>query len=493
MERLALERITHFLTWYNQLFTSPTHTTFTQLFHHLVAPIQLPLEEHKITTGIHLLDFSTSCTMDFSHVFVVGMNEEVFPKKVTEGSFIPHNLRRGYGLPIPEDYRASLSAYAFYRLLQRAQGIFVTYTTRLLSKGESEMSRYLRQLLYEAPFPIQQHSKEHSVHITTKKSLEIPKTDPLLRRLEQFIVQPNNANTKHISPSVLNTYIDCSLRFCFRYVAHLPSTRLSFLPPSSEISSKRFGTVLHYALERLYKHHIEEKQAPTVDTTDFSLLRQNVQHILQEVNTNAHQENTSGSQGWKKIAQRVLEKLIQRILTLDEAHAPFSIVGLEIGRKKELHIDFPLSNGITVRLGGIIDRVDQKGNIYRILDYKTGAIERRVSSIHALFDSHHPQRNREAMQIIFYAWLFQKRNNLEGKISLGLIGARSIFSTADIRLLLQENNLYTPLEDVTPYQGDIEDCLQRTLTTLWNKDIPFLPTEDATRCMYCPYKTICQR
>ena len=97
------------------------------------------------------------------------------------------------------------------------------------------------------------------------------------------------------------------------------------------------------------------------------------------------------------------------------------------------------------------------------------------------------------MQIIFYAWLFQKRNNLEGKISLGLIGARSIFSTADIRLLLQENNLYTPLEDVTPYQGDIEDCLQRTLTTLWNKDIPFLPTEDATRCMYCPYKTICQR
>lgn len=58
--------------------------------------------------------------LDFKNLIILSANEGILPKGGHASSFIPYNLRLGFGLPTPEHMDA-LFAYYFYRLLQRAK------------------------------------------------------------------------------------------------------------------------------------------------------------------------------------------------------------------------------------------------------------------------------------------------------------------------------------------------------------------------------------
>lgn len=472
---------------------------FVQLFRQLVQPTKLSLGSQP-QDGLQVLDVLATQNLDFDHVFIVGMNEGHFPVQASPSSFIPYNLRRGYGLPTADEHQAALYAYQFYRLLQRAQKVYITYSTAASGGSPGEMSRYLWQLLYEAKLPLKKQVMAHPLQLTEVQPIIIAKNEQILQQLHRFVIQSDDT-AQPLSPSALNTYLDCRLRFYFQYLAQLKA------PPEPQQATHPlvFGNLLHAVMETLYAPLLRRTQP--LQPQDFAALKKTAKATIHAVFARVFSSpQEAGLQGDQAIAKAVITKLVEKIIALDQTHAPFMLVGLELGRQKPLLLDFELDTDTRVRLRGIIDRIDWKEGIFRVLDYKTGTDKKQFKDIPTLFDREDAHRNKAAFQTFFYAWLFQQQGL--GQVALpagaasaqqvmpGLINTRQVFDDDfDPRFFIQsvDSRKHVPLETITPYQDEWEEGLRQTLVELLDPEVPFTQTEDVSKCISCPYKGICQR
>ena len=85
--------------------------------------------------------------LDFRNVVILSCNESVFPRRSVSSSFVPPELRRGFGLPTYE-YQDAVWAYYFYRLVSRAENVWMLYDSRTEGLKNGEESRYIKQLKY---------------------------------------------------------------------------------------------------------------------------------------------------------------------------------------------------------------------------------------------------------------------------------------------------------------------------------------------------------
>ena len=194
--------------------------------------------------------------------------------------------------------------------------------------------------------------------------------------------------------------------------------------------------------------------------------------------------------------QEVIQRLVAKIVALDQAHAPFVILGLEVGRTQPLVATMSLSRGQQVQLRGVIDRIDEKEGVVRVLDYKTGSDNKRISSLAALFDTNNRTRNGAALQTLWYAWLYQRTHPTAQTVMPGLINSRQVFEPSFapyFAIKKEEGKTYVPLLTMRSYQKAFEAELQQVLEELWDPEVPFDQTPEASRCTHCPYKSICER
>jgi hypothetical protein len=511
LEKMALQKLLQQLGKLQEVLMPPPtkHEALRHLLRQLVQSVRLPLGRQSLN-GIQILDVLATHNLDFDHVFIVGMNEGHFPAQAGPASFIPHNLRKGYGLPTADKHQAALYAYHFYRLLQRAQKVYITYSTQTSSGGQGEMSRYVWQLLYESKLRLKKNVIAQPISLATTQPISIPKKGRVLQQVRKFILQPDGT-VQHLTPSALNTYLDCSLRFYFQYLAQLKAPA----PPQQATHALVFGNLLHVVMERLYTPIMNKKQGQPLQPQDLAAMQKKVARVVKDafVSTfHPEQHDLVALQGDNAIAQAVMTKLVSNILVLDQAYAPFILIGLEMGRQTPLYLDFELSPAMSVRLRGIIDRVDWKAGVFRVLDYKTGLDEKKIQRVSTLFDQVATRRNKAAFQTLFYAWLFQQQgqphvaaplapghqaSSSEGVKSMpGLLNTRQIFDdNFDPRFFLQQpgSRTYIPIDDIKNHQEAWEQGLRQTLLELLDPAVSFTQTDDETRCVSCPYKSICQR
>ena len=143
---------------------------------------------------------------------------------------------------------------------------------------------------------------------------------------------------------------------------------------------------------------------------------------------------------------------------------------------------------IRVRLKGVIDRIDRKGDTVRVLDYKTGRDEKTIKSITSLFDRDDPQRNKAAMQALFYAMLFLPHARADEKVTPGLVNAKELFGQQfDPRLIIDKHSI----DDFRPYEEEFRKELLELVSELFNPEVPFSQTEDTKKCDYCPFAKLC--
>jgi PD-(D/E)XK nuclease superfamily len=512
LEKLALQKLLQQLDQLQAVLTLPCSKceALLHLLRQLVQSVRLPLGRQSLD-GIQILDVLATHNLDFDHVFIVGMNEGHFPVQAGPASFIPHNLRKGYGLPTVDKHQPALYAYHFYRLLQRAQQVHITYSTQTSSGSQGEMSRYIWQLLYESKLRLHKNVMAQPIYLTTPQPISVPKKGPVLQQLKKFIRQ-SNGTVQHLTPSALNTYLDCSLRFYFQYLAKLKAPPV----PQQATHALAFGNALHAVMEKLYTPIMHKKQGQPLQPRDLAAMQKMVVLVVKDVFVNifhSGQHQLMAVQGDNAIAQAVMVKLVSRVLALDQVYAPFVLVGIEMGRQTPLYLDFALSSATSVRLQGIIDRVDWKAGVLRVLDYKTGLDAKKIQSIPALFDRSVTRRNRAAFQTLFYAWLLQRQGQphmaatslasgsqasfTRGVKSMpGLFNIRQIFDdNFDPRffLLQRGSRTYIPIEDIKDHQGEWEQGLRTTLLELFDPAVPFVQTDNEARCVSCPYQGICQR
>jgi inactivated superfamily I helicase len=192
--------------------------TLTKLLKNILSSITIPFSGEPVK-GMQIMGFLETRNLDFKNIILLSVNEGILPKSGKESSFIPHNLRKGYGMTTIE-HKNSLYAYYFYRFLQRAGNITLVYNTATEGMNKGEMSRFMLQLLAETGFDIRMQDIRSNIRVVEPQAIEVKKTDEIISYLISNYDSRQNEKA-YFSPSALNCLINCSLRFYFKYVLRL--------------------------------------------------------------------------------------------------------------------------------------------------------------------------------------------------------------------------------------------------------------------------------
>ena len=183
--------------------------TLVRLIRQLIGGISIPFEGEPLN-GLQVMGMLETRGLDFENLIVCSFNEGVFPKKSVSNSFVPNLLRRAFEMPT-EDYFDAVSAYNFYRLIQRTKNIYFIYDSRTDGLQTGEPSRYVHQLSYHYNVNFNKINVTYDVSLQQFDELLVKKTDEIMQKLEPFLVE--GENSRALSASSLLDYIQCPLRF----------------------------------------------------------------------------------------------------------------------------------------------------------------------------------------------------------------------------------------------------------------------------------------
>ncbi len=433
--------------------------------------------------GIQILGILETRCLDFSNIIISSMNEDIFPKKDHATSFIPHNLRRGFGLPTNENKEA-IFAYYFFRLFARAKNVWLLHDQRSAGMSSGEASRFTHLIKYHYAETIPQisfHETQYqpTLPIQKRKSLAVEKQGKVITQLQAYF----EGGKKKLSASAINTYIDCPLRFYLKYLLEIKEAKSIH----EDIDQALFGTVVHGVLEEVYRPYVGKD----IEDKDLYALLSHEQHIRDLCSSEfvkhyyPEQKHAQKVKGRDKIALSIIEKYVVKILKHDAKQCPFTYLKSE----QEVLSSIQLKNQQTVQLKGFIDRVDRQHNTIRIVDYKTGSDKNTFKSIEELFDPQVNSRPKAAMQLLFYCYLLKHHEAYQHNIlQPHLYLVRSVYKPPFFTQLKLDKQI---VDSYSEYADEYELELKKVLEELFSPEVPFSQTQNKDLCSYCAFKTVC--
>jgi CRISPR/Cas system-associated exonuclease Cas4 (RecB family) len=459
--------------------------TFQKILTKVLNSLKVPFEGEPLA-GMQVMGFLESRTLDFENIIILSCNEGHIPKTNLPPSYIPYNLRKGFGMPTIE-HRDSIYAYYFYRAIQRASNVRLIYNTKGDSMGNAEISRFVTQLKYESKQKLLFKTQTFQIPAVEEKEIAITKTPGILSLLSKYT--RSSGHRDYLSPTALNAYLDCSLRFYFRYIAGLKEPE----EPAEEIDPPMLGRLLHKAIQLIYEPFINRNiQSDAINELlkDTKLIETAIFNALgSEYLKGDKPADISALHGRNLIVFRILNRYIAQILKTDKGYAPFKIIGMETNVKGVFHVDIG-NKAFEVSLGGNIDRIDQTEEGIRIVDYKTGPVEDSFKDYIELFGRETEKLKKEILQIFLYALLYAKDNQNKVPIIPALYKVREIFDdNFDYHIYFEKK----PVTDILSIKEQLIKQLENTLAEMFNPGIPFSKTKIKAKCEYCPYAGICHR
>ena len=462
---------------------------FCRLLRKVLASLKIPFSGEPLR-GLQLMGMLETRSLDFDHVIILSMNEGIFPKGSPHQSFIPYNLRKGFGLTTSERNDA-VNAYHFYRLIQRATNVHLICNSAATDLNAGEMSRFISQLIYEPVFKVQRRNFTFNINIGSEIPIVKERTDEVRQILGMYLAenseslsQPNQ--TKRLSPSALNCYIDCPLRFYFRYVEGLKEKD----EVTDEIDHSVFGKLLHKTMELMYQPLLKTEITPDILARlqkDQKNIQKNMLRAFAEEYFHAKQITDADITGRNIIIREVLLKYIRRILEIDGNTAPFTILSLE----EPLRVRLPIRKDGQIsflNMYGYIDRLDCVRDTLRIIDYKTGNAQCSFKSIADLFDSS-KTGNHAVMQTLTYSCMTRMVHDKYSRICSGLYVMKDLFKEEfDPRIHISRQ---PPIDNYFDVADEFETELNRLLSEMFLSEEPFTQTENRKKCANCLYKDFC--
>lgn len=458
--------------------------SFQRLFQQLVRAEKIPFAGEPLQ-GLQIMGVLETRNLDYKNVLMLSLNEGALPAGGNKGSYIPYNLRKAYGLPTSQ-HQDAMYAYLFYRVLQRAESIHLFYKTETDSLGQGEMSRYLQQLIFESGANVREQVVHNTIQPQVIQSIVIPKNADILESLAK--ISKGRGRAKGISPSALNTYLECRLKFYFRYVANIREVE----EIEEDLDNRVVGVFLHNVIERFYKGLQARKQSALIEARDLENYDDTLNRIIDAVFKEAYglaEQKAVIYKGQRLVVREIVKRFAERIIELDMKYAPFELEALE---REGLTVEVPIEHApYLVTVTGVVDRADRKGNVLRVVDYKTGKDELNFSTLESLFDRE-GKRNKAAFQTLLYALLFKQelKNPEETKLVPGLINRRNLFdSSFEFGLRMGKDRV----ENALPLLPEFQDLLKKMLEELYNPEEVFDQTKEPATCEYCEFKSICYR
>lgn len=457
--------------------------TFFKLVRKILRNHHIPFSGEPLA-GLQVMGILETRTLDFENIIVLSMNEGIMPKVQQLSSFIPYSLRYGFGLPTAE-HQDSIYAYYFYRLLQRAENIFLLYNSSSDGLRTGERSRFMHQLRYEFPVDVEEKNFIFNVSGIPVKKIQVAKTEHVHKILHEKYLQQDK---KVLTPSAINEFLDCTLKFYFHYITGLPQPD----EVVDIVDQKLFGNLLHKSMKIIY----EELGTNLIDHDNLKVLlsesgkiQNAINRAFQEEVFNVNNGNATGKiEGFNLVIKQILHKYMVQIIKYDTTIVPFEIIGLE----NHYSVNYPINiNGIQkeVAIGGIIDRIDRHDGLIRILDYKTGRTKDKFSDLETLFDNGTKDRNDAALQVLIYALVYDQLHP-GNTIIPGLLFIRESHKEQFTYHIKYGRN---PVNSFSELKPEFQNLLSVHLSRIFDERESFIQTENLKICEYCPYARICHR
>ena len=429
----------------------------------------------KPMSGLQILGVLETRCLDFRRVILLSANEGVIPSSRSNNTLIPNSLKRHFGMPTYYE-RDAVYAYNFYHLLQRAEEVYIVSSN---DGNKDSESRFVLQVRAELAKRYADTVAINELTVTTSnrccdKALRnsVEKNDDIMQRLL----------TKCYSPSSLNAYISCPMRFYYEKVLHIRQDD----EINDTLESSDLGTVIHKCLEDIYKpfeHGLVDKErlAAEIDTVPLR-----IETLLEQCFTNGRiHEGKTDLMRSVAIAQ-VQHFLKQEVAMLEQGHK-VEIVQLE--ELMETPVKFPLdSNGdpVEVQFNTKADRIDRIDGQLRVVDYKSGRVKKEDVAVKTLDPDKWRTLPEKWFQVMFYAWYYSRLHKITEPIVSGLcplqhLGGDFMSASVGDSQKLDSEILAT-----------FEQTLNNILTEILDKNTPFAPRPDK-HCDYCTIAQVCPK
>lgn len=455
--------------------------TWWKLLLQLLSTEAVPFKGEPLR-GMQIMGPLETRALDFDNLIILSCNEGVFPRRTVASSFIPPELRKGFGLPTYE-YQDAIWAYYFYRLIQRAKKVWLLFDSRTEVSRSGEESRYIRQLELLYGFRTRRFVASSPIRSLPIED-SIPKTEEDLAAM--------SAEGFHLSASSLRNYLGCQASFYY--------SRIKGLKKADEIEENldagMLGSVLHATMHAFYSSNPDEPDEKKLVPLK-SVSRTYVENLLKDAGRIRAQvrgrillklggapEVTGRNLVYEEIVCRYVHRILESDLALmrQKGVPSFNILGLEKYCKTEL-------GGF--EFVGFIDRLDSfEPGTFRVVDYKTGHVldeeldvndENAGSLVKALFGNDNSKRPGVALQMYLYDEMMEPERN----------GRRLLNSVYQTRRLFVEG-----VRESVPskaFANALEQPLLETLDSMRDLSQPWKRTAKADDCQWCDFKKICGR
>ena len=466
--------------------------TFVRLLNSLMAGLSVPFKGEPLK-GLQIMGPLETRALDFRNVIIFSCNEGMFPRRNVSSSFIPPDLRKAFSLPTYE-YQDAIWAYYFYRLVSRAENVWMVYDSRSEGLKRGEESRYIKQLRYHFGVDVKHHVAEAGLSSYQDVDEGLAKTDDVMKAIDGLTY----------SVSALQNYVSCPMKFCYQSVLKLSRDE----DVAESLDNAMIGNVYHNAMWSLY--HGEEAMRsdgsfekledthgagmPKVTASYLESWLGREDEVRSRVISLMKAElNTDEITGRDLVVQRVIVRYVMEtirkdILLLARYGADaFEIIGLE----KKIFVEL-----YGVRFFGVVDRIDSivPGTV-RMVDYKTGNDSPSViavtddmaeAAVSRIFDEGYDVKKSSKAALQFH--IYDRMAQEAGLVSdIGQV-CNSLYATSD---------LFRNVPSVFPVSGKFSELMdvrvKALIDEIRDREVPFRRTEDTDACRYCDYKMICGR
>ena len=456
-----LESIHLFLTLFYQLDHQLRTHSFISKMSELRAIYNAQIGTHKLSfsgeplEGLQIMGMLETRLLDFDTVILTQANEGILPAKSIDDSWIPYDMKKQYGLPTRDEKNAIFS-YHFFRLMYRAKKVYILYDGQGEGLGGGEMSRFVRQWIFHDPAKhnISFYTQKVALNTTSNTPINIPKTESLLKRLVMM-------GEKGLSATTLSNYIADPIRFYNNSVLRISETE----ELEESMTYQSLGTAIHNALEEIYEPYVGKQL--TID--GLEKMQKDHKKVLMK-----HFEKKLGK-GSHKTGKNLLiftasAYSIKRVIEADTKDivggSTIELLGLEEYRKitrTYTGIEHPIS------FHGVIDRIDRKDGVLRILDYKTGKTEPKELRPKEISDCLSDAAFSKAFQVMFYSMLWAE-DNQSSPFKAGVISVKNM-SRGVLYLTLGTDTKRTDLD--TSDLDIFEKNLEQMVIEIYHPEIPF--------------------
>ena len=356
--------------------------------------------------GLQIMGMLETRLLNYKNIIVTSVNEGILPVGNNNSSFIPFEIKKANELQTFKE-KDSVFAYHFYRLIKRAQNIWLIYNTEPDAMNNGEQSRFITQIEVEGI-----HSVNKNILISktpVKQSVEpsYSKTKLVQEKLSSIV-------ENGISASMLCLYAMDQIKFFETYILGLKEEKIE-----ETIASSTIGNIVHDSLEIIYKGYVGKR----LKIEDLEKMNKLVSTTVKDVIKNYMREENN-NKGKNVIIIETVKKYVERVIEIDrkvvENENDLRIIAVE----KEFETKIK-DGSKKYKIRGKIDRVDQVNGELRVIDYKSGKKISRRDVIIKENDEITKEKGIYNLQLLIY--MLGTEKEFKGKkIKSGIINLKNI-------------------------------------------------------------------